>query len=256
MNVQIVDHAEAARVRIRWVRRLELFVQVIIVASLVAFSVETLPDLSPDTRHWLLRFEQFSILVFIIEYLTRIVFAKDRRKFVFSFFGLVDLVAILPFFLATSIDLRSAKALRLLRVFRILKLARYNAAVHRFHVALILAKEELILFMVLTTIVLYLAAVGIYHFEHEAQPEQFKSVFHSIWWAITTLTTVGYGDVYPITTGGRMFTFVVLFAGLGIVSVPAGLVSAALLRARSIESNEKSSRNQPTDAESQGDMSS
>jgi voltage-gated potassium channel len=108
-----------------------------------------------------------------------------------------------------------------------------------------LAKEEIILFMILTSIVLYLAAVGIYHFEHEAQPEQFKSVFHSIWWAITTLTTVGYGDVYPITTGGRMFTFLVLFAGLGIVSVPAGLVSAALLRARSMEADEKSGNELP-----------
>lgn len=239
MNLQLVESAEAARVRSRWVRRLEIFVQIMIVASLVAFSVETLPDLSPSAQLWLERFEQFSILVFVIEYLTRLWFAKDRLRFVFSFFGLVDLIAILPFFLATTIDLRSARALRLLRVFRILKLARYNAAARRFHVALMLAKEEIILFMALTTIVLYLAAVGIYHFEHEAQPEQFKSVFHSIWWAITTLTTVGYGDVYPITTGGRMFTFVVLFAGLGIVSVPAGLVSAALLRARSMEADEK-----------------
>jgi voltage-gated potassium channel len=239
MNVPVIERSEAAGSRNRWGRRLELFVQVMIVASLVAFSVETLPDLSPALQLGLERFEQFSVLVFVIEYVARVWFAKDRRKFVFSFFGLVDLIAILPFFLATTIDLRSARALRLLRVFRILKLARYNAAVRRFHVALILAKEEIILFMVLTTIVLYLAAVGIYHFEHEAQPEHFKSVFHSIWWAITTLTTVGYGDVYPITTGGRMFTFVVLFAGLGIVSVPAGLISTALLRARSMEAPER-----------------
>ena len=165
----------------------------------------------------------------------RLWFAEKRLQFVFSFFGIIDLLAILPFFLATSIDLRSARSLRLLRLFRVLKLARYNAAVHRFHVALLLAKEEIVLFMALTGITLFLAAVGIYHFEHEAQPEQFKSVFHSLWWAITTLTTVGYGDVVPVTTGGRIFTFVVLLVGLGVVSVPAGLVSAALLRARSLE---------------------
>ena len=135
-------------------QRLEMFIQVLIVASLVAFSVETLPDLSTTSKLWLERFEQFSILVFVIEYLTRLWFAKNRRAFVFSFFGLVDLFAIMPFFLATTIDLRSARALRLLRVFRILKLARYNAAVHRFHVALMLAKEEIILFMILTSIVL------------------------------------------------------------------------------------------------------
>ena len=78
-----------------------------------------------------------------------------------------------------------------------------------------------------------------------AFPPSAWSVFHRIWWAITTLTTVGYGDVYPITTGGRMFTFLVLFAGLGIVSVPAGLVSAALLRARSMEADEKSGNELP-----------
>ena len=216
-------------------KRFEIFVQILIVISIIAFSVETLPDLSDNLRLSLEWIERISISVFVVEYLLRLWFAEKRLQFVFSFFGIIDLLAILPFFLATSIDLRSARSLRLLRLFRVLKLARYNAAVHRFHVALLLAKEEIVLFMALTGITLFLAAVGIYHFEHEAQPEQFKSVFHSLWWAITTLTTVGYGDVVPVTTGGRIFTFVVLLVGLGVVSVPAGLVSAALLRARSLE---------------------
>ena len=216
-------------------QRFEIFVQILIVISIIAFSVETLPDLSDNLRLSLEWIERISISVFVVEYLLRLWFAEKRLQFVFSFFGIIDLLAILPFFLATSIDLRSARSLRLLRLFRVLKLARYNAAVHRFHVALLLAKEEIVLFMALTGITLFLAAVGIYHFEHEAQPEQFKSVFHSLWWAITTLTTVGYGDVVPVTTGGRIFTFVVLLVGLGVVSVPAGLVSAALLRARSLE---------------------
>ncbi|MTW22438.1 two pore domain potassium channel family protein [Allochromatium palmeri] len=74
-----------------------------------------------------------------------------------------------------------------------------------------------------------------YYFEHEAQPEAFQSVFHSLWWAVATLTTVGYGDVYPITAGGRIFTALVLFVGLGIVAIPAGMVATALSRARTIE---------------------
>ena len=219
-------------------KRFEIFIQILIVISIIAFSIETLPDLSDNLRLSLEWIERISILVFVVEYLLRLGFAEKRLSFVLSFFGIIDLLAILPFFLATSIDLRSARALRLLRLFRVLKLARYNAAVHRFHVALLLAKEEIVLFMALTGITLFLAAVGIYHFEHEAQPEQFKSVFHSLWWAITTLTTVGYGDVVPVTTGGRIFTFVVLLVGLGVVSVPAGLVSAALLRARSLEAKD------------------
>jgi len=80
-----------------------------------------------------------------------------------------------------------------------------------------------------------LTAVGIYHFENAAQPEQFKSIFHSLWWALATLTTVGYGDLYPITAGGQLFTFFVLMIGLGIVAVPTGLVASALSQARDEE---------------------
>jgi len=84
-------------------------------------------------------------------------------------------------------------------------------------------------------LLLYLAAVGIYYFEHDAQPETFASVFHSLWWAVATLTTVGYGDVYPMTAGGKLFTFIVLLIGLGVVSVPAGLVASALSKAREMD---------------------
>ena len=91
------------------------------------------------------------------------------------------------------------------------------------------------LFISLTLLLLYFAAVGIYYFERDAQPQAFTSVFHSLCWAVTTLTTVGYGDVYPVTLGGRMFTVLVLFVGLGLVSVPAGLVASAISKAREME---------------------
>ena len=89
--------------------------------------------------------------------------------------------------------------------------------------------------MLVTLLLLYFSAVGIYYFERDAQPEAFASVFHSLWWAVVTLTTVGYGDVYPVTTGGRSFTFLILLIGLGVVSVPAGLVASALSEAREME---------------------
>ena len=91
------------------------------------------------------------------------------------------------------------------------------------------------LFLCVAVLVLYFAAVGIYYFENETQPETFASVFHNLWWAVATLTTVGYGDVYPVTVGGKIFTFFVLLIGLGIVSVPAGLVASALSKAREME---------------------
>ena len=178
-----------------------------------------------------------TVSIFTAEYIVRLVVADNKTQFATSFFGVIDLLAILPFFLSFGVDLRSIRAFRLLRLFRMFKLIRYSNAIQRFHRAFLIAREELVLFLFVTIILLYLAAVGIYHFEHDAQPEIFKSVFHSLWWAVATLTTVGYGDVYPITTGGRIFTFFILLIGLGVVSVPAGLVSSALSKAREMDTD-------------------
>ena len=86
---------------------------------------------------------------------------------------------------------------------------------------------------------IYFAAVGIYYFENEAQPEHFSSIFESLWWSIITLTTVGYGDVYPITVGGRIFTFFILLIGLGIVAIPTGIISSSLTKAVDTKSEEE-----------------
>lgn len=221
-----------------WGKTFALMVQALIVVSLVTFSIETLPDLPTRIRDWLNIIEFFTVAVFTIEYMVRVYVATPRSKYIFSFFGIIDLVAILPFYVATAVDLRTLRAFRLLRLFRIFKLTRYSIAVRRFHRALTIAKEEVVLFLCAAGILLYLAAVGIYYFENEVQPTVFSSVFHSLWWAVCTLTTVGYGDIYPITMGGRVFTFFVLLVGLGIVSVPAGLVASALSKAREMEQAE------------------
>ena len=216
-------------------RLFAFFIQSMIVLSLVSFSIETLPDLNAGLKKLLTVTEFVLVGIFTAEYLLRVWVADLKLKFVFSFFGVIDLLAILPFYISTGLDLRSIRAFRLLRLFRILKLFRYNQAIRRFHRAIIIAKEELILFGCVAIILLYLTAVGIYHFENAAQPEQFKSIFHSLWWALATLTTVGYGDLYPITAGGQLFTFFVLMIGLGIVAVPTGLVASALSQARDEE---------------------
>ncbi len=207
-------------------------IQFLIIVSLVTFSIDTLPDLSPSTKEFLRLIEVITVVIFSLEYVLRLVVAEKVFKFAFSFFGLIDLAAILPFYIATGLDLRAIRVFRLLRVLRILKLLKYNQAISRFNRAFVIAKEELILFGIVAGILLYLSAVGIYYFENGAQPEQFKSVFHSLWWAVTTLTTVGYGDMYPITAGGRLFTFFVLMIGLGIVAVPTGLIASALSQVR------------------------
>jgi voltage-gated potassium channel len=213
----------------------DITIQILIAVSLVSFSIETLPGLSDSTYDLLANIEFVIVIIFSIEYILRVILSERKLSYIFSFFGIVDLVAILPFYLSGSISLQSLRALRFIRIFRILKIARYSKAISRIGKALAMAKEELILFGFLTLILLYLSAIGIYHFEHDAQPEVFKSVFDSLWWAVATLTTVGYGDVYPITIGGRTFTFIVLMLGLGVVAVPTGIISSALSAVRRAE---------------------
>lgn len=215
-----------------------LLILPLIVLSLVAFALETLPNLSDSSKTYLRYFEIFSVVIFSIEYLIRIICSQAKFRYIFSFYGLIDLLAILPFYLSLGVDLRTLRAFRLFRLFRLLKLARYSSAMRRYHKAFLIAKEELVLFGTASMIVFYLASVGIYYYENEAQPEVFASVFHSMWWAVATLTTVGYGDIYPITAGGKVFTFIVLLIGLGFVAVPTGLFASALSKAREDDSDE------------------
>lgn len=211
-------------------RYFSFFIQALILISIITFSVETIPDLKPQTRTILQSIEIFSVLVFTAEYLLRIYVADNKPKFIFSLFGIIDFLAILPFYLSFGVDLRSLRALRFLRLFRVLKLVRYNKAMNHFTKAIKTAKEEILLFIFITLILIYFSAVGIYYFENQAQPQHFSSIFDSLWWAIITLTTVGYGDVYPITVGGKVFTFFILMIGLGIVAIPTGIISSALTK--------------------------
>jgi voltage-gated potassium channel len=207
-----------------------LFIQFLIVLSVITFSIETIPNLKPQTRVILNSIEIFCVAIFTIEYIARIYVADKKFNFIFSFFGLIDLFAILPFYLSFGVDLRSLRVLRMFRLFRLLKLVRYNKAMRHFTKAMLMAKEQIILFMAITLVLIYFSAVGIYYFENEAQPEHFSSIFESLWWSIITLTTVGYGDVYPVTMGGRIFTFFILLIGLGIVAIPTGIISSSLTK--------------------------
>ncbi|QNL20808.1 ion transporter [Hyphobacterium sp. CCMP332] len=220
----------------------DVFIQVMILISIITFSLETVPGLAETYSTTFYILEIVSVSIFTAEYILRIVIAKNRVKFIFSFFGIVDLLAILPFYLTLGIDLRTIRILRFLRLFRMFELTKFHTATERITTALRLAREELILFLMLSGTLIYVSAVGIYYFENEAQPDSFSSIFHSLWWAVITLTTVGYGDVYPITLGGRMFTFLILIIGVGIISIPAGLIAAALNQARRVEEEKKSSK--------------
>jgi voltage-gated potassium channel len=223
-------------------RRFDLFIQIMIIISIISFSMETLPKLSFEVTSILAITEIVMVGIFTIEYLLRVFLTPKPVKFIFSFYGIIDFLSILPFYITTGVDLRSLRAFRLLRLF---KLFRYTKSIRRMRQALHLAREELMMFTALALILLYLSATGIYYFEQEAQPEKFSSVFQSLWWAICTLTTVGYGDIYPITAGGKVFTFIILMIGLGMVSIPAGIVASSISKAREMEKEDSmKSRNE------------
>ena len=212
-------------------------IQILIILSLFAFAAETLPDNSSELVNFLHGFEILCIIVFSLEYLLRIIIAKKSFSYIFSFYGLIDFLAIIPYYLA-SFDLRFLRVFRVFRVFRAFRLTKYNKALERFRIAFKLVKEELYLFLIVIIILLFIVSAGIYFFENQAQPENFKSIFHSSWWSIVTLSTVGYGDVYPITLGGKIFTFFVLIIGIAVVTIPAGLVATSLSKAREIQEEE------------------
>ncbi len=231
-------------------RVFDLLIQSLIVLSLISFSIETLPNLGSKTTMWLKRAETITVIIFSIEYALRVIVAQRKFKFIFSFYGLIDLAAILPFYLTSGIDLRAVRVFRLLRLFRAFKLLRYNRALKRFSNAFSAIREELFIFLIATIFLLFVSSVGIYYFENPAQPDQFSSVFQCMWWSVATLTTVGYGDVYPITIGGKIFTFFILMIGLGIIAIPTGLIASALTKiiqdekTEPIASNSQSDRNE------------
>jgi voltage-gated potassium channel len=215
-----------------WGRRIAFIIQGLILASAVAIAVETLPNLPPPVHLSLVVFEYAVVSLFTVEYALRLWAAPNRLRYATSFFGLIDLMSILPTILLIGYDLQALRALRLVRVLRLLKLVRYVRAFERLARAFLSVVDELVVFAGLASVVLYLCAAAIYWFEHAAQPDAFASIFHSMWWAIVTLTTVGYGDVYPVTVGGRIFTGIMLLVALGVIAVPTGLVASALSRER------------------------
>jgi voltage-gated potassium channel len=220
----------------------------LIAVSLVSVGLETIDGLPAWLDAALPVAETVIVGVFTVEYLARVFAAPNRLKYIFSFYGLVDFFSIAPFYVALAftgvgLDLRGVRALRLMRVFQLLKMTRYTRAMDRLIEAWRSVREEVVVFTLASAGVLYLCALIVYYCENEAQPEAFASVLDAMWWAAVTLTSVGYGDIYPITPLGRLFTVLMLFVGLGVVAVPAGLVAAALTTIRRRE--DEAARGEP-----------
>ncbi len=216
----------------------DIFMITLIGLNVLAVVLGSVKDIYKDYQVFFYGFEVFSVALFTIEYLLRIWGCVEegtgrfvrpvtgRLRFAFTPMALIDLVAILPFYLSmfVSLDLRFLRALRLVRI---LKLTRYSSAIN---LLLKVFKEEAPSFgaaLFILAIVLVFASTGIFLFEHKMQPEAFSSIPAAIWWAVSTLTTVGYGDVIPMTTGGKIFGIGVMIVGIGMVALPAGILASA-----------------------------
>jgi len=221
-------------------RRVQLLLLALILINLFAIVVETV---EPVYRVWHDLFravEVISVAVFTIEYILRLwSCAADERfrrpilgrvRFALTPLALVDLAAILPFYLPLGgLDLLFLRIVRLSRLMRVLKLGRYSTAIRSIGNVLKAKKEELITLGSAMMILLLLASSLMYMAENGAQPDKFDSIPGTMWWAVMTLTTVGYGDVYPITAAGRFLASVIAVLGIGMFALPTGVLGAAFL---------------------------
>ena len=220
-------------------RRFDSFIMTLIVLNVLAVILETVESLRSQYELVFLYFEIFSVVIFTLEYIIRLwtctVIEKYRHpvwgriKYIFSAGAIIDLLAILPFYLPYVIaaDGRFLRSLRLFRLMRIFKLGRYSTAFQMIIRVIKSRKEELVITFTMVVVLLILASSLMYYIEHEAQPEVFTSIPATMWWGVATLTTVGYGDVYPITPLGKLLGAFIAILGIGVFALPAGIIASS-----------------------------
>lgn len=219
-------------------RAFDVFIISLILLNVTAVILETLEGLSERAGSFFWWFEVFSVAVFSLEYLLRLWSCTSdsryshplwgRLRFALTPMAIVDLVAVLPFYIpfVTTLDMRFLRLLRLLRVF---KMTRYSESMRILGSVLRAKRGEMILTMAIVLLVMVFASCLMYFAEHASQPEVFSSIPHTMWWAVATLSTVGYGDVFPITPLGKVIGGIVAFLGVGMFALPAGMLASGFL---------------------------
>ncbi|HUS76181.1 MAG TPA: ion transporter [Methanothrix sp.] len=213
------------------------FIMALIVLNVAVVVLETVDWLNASYAQLFRAFDLFSVAVFTVEYILRAWICTENPKFKAAFSGrlhylitpmaIIDLIAILPFYLPFIFpDLRFVRAIRLFRLFRILKLARYSDALKTFAEVLNLKKEELGVTFFATLILLVISSSMVYEVENAVQPEVFANIPDAMWWGVVTLTTVGYGDIYPVTPIGKVIGSIVVISGIGLFALPAGILAS------------------------------
>ncbi len=234
----------------------DVFIVVLISLNVVAVIIGTVESLQSLWGRFLHAFEIFSIVVFTLEYIARVWSCtadprfsgsiKGRLKFVRQPMAVVDLVAFLPFYLPfVGLDLRFVRALRLFRLVRLAKAGRYYSSLSLIGDTLRSSKEELILAFVILFVLLIISSAGIYYCENGAQPERFSSIPSAFWWSVVTLTTVGYGDIYPVTPVGKFFASIIAILGIGMFALPTGILGAGFVEEMRKRRSARSARRCP-----------
>ncbi len=216
---------------------IDLFIICLIVLSILEIILESEKSLKIKYGSYFNIFEIFSVAVFSIEYFLRIWSCIENKKFRHPIWGrlrfmstgmaIVDLLAILPFYLPfIGFDLRFLRVLRLFRIFRILKMARYTNALILIKNVLKEKKEELLVTVGFMVVVLLIISTLMYYVERDIQPENFSSIPKALWWGVITLTTVGYGDIYPVSGIGRILAGFITLIGIGLIALPSGILAS------------------------------
>lgn len=210
----------------------------LILANLVAMTLETVDSLTQNYQAWFDVFETFCILVFTLEYLLRLWTCTvspqfhhpvlGRLRFLCTPLALIDLMAIAPFYLPlmVPIDIRFIRFVRLLRVSRLFKLSRYFQPFQTLGQVFSIKRKELVITLTAVLGLLWVASTLMYFIEHHVQPLKFSSIPATMWWGVATLTTVGYGDVYPVTTAGKLLGGIISILGIGLFALPTGILAS------------------------------
>lgn len=241
---------EAARAGDRASRVFDVAILGLIFLNVVAVIIGSVRSVEARWGAVLNGFEIFSVVVFTLEYVLRLwsctVDARfrgavaGRVRLAFRPMCVIDLLAILPFYLPfVGIDLRTLRVLRLLRVFRVVKIGRYYASLGLIKEVFRAKKEELVLSVAMMGFLLVVSATVLYYCENEVQPMVFSSIPATMWWAVATLTTVGYGDMYPVTIVGRLCASVIAILGIGMFALPTGILGAGFVEAVAKKKNGK-----------------
>lgn len=219
----------------------DYFIMILIVANVISVMLETVDPIYTTYAGGFFVFEAISVAIFSIEYLGRLWAATEhpdyshplwgRLRFAVSPYMIIDLLAILPFFVGTIIDLRFLRALRLLRFLRLFKLARYSESLQLFVRAVRMKREQLVITSIVGAILLMVSSSMMYFAERNAQPEEFSSIPAALYWGVITLTTVGYGDVTPVTTVGKALGMIVAITGIGVFALPASIMASGFIEA-------------------------